>query len=153
MHAEIWSPTMRPVFFWNVGAPVGLNGTNNFDDVLFVQWCFYKLSKWEQTPPDLRPIFAKTPVNGACTGRAGDLLIASIEALQRADWMRGAVVDGRISVPKAGGHYKYHGGKHTFMIFYLNAALRKMHPQQYPRIDLMPDFIWRIRDQATAPFI
>src|SRR5262249_50141716 len=42
---------------------------------------------------------------------------------------------------------------HPFVIFYLNAALRLLYPAQYPRIDLMPEFIWRIKDTATYPFI
>jgi len=62
------------------------------------------------------------------------------------------MADGRIS-PATGWGYTYHGQKHLFGVFYLNAVLRVLHPQQYPRIDLMPEFVWRIRQQAVAPFL
>ena len=152
MHAEIGDK--GKLFFWNVDAPVGLNGANLFEDVLFVQWCFYKLSKWDKIPPDVQAVFAKTPINGECTGHEGDLLIASIKALQQFNVSkgRGGKVDGRVS-PATGGHYKYQGGSVAFLVFYLNAVLRVMHPQQYPRIDLMPEFVWKIKATAIEPFI
>jgi hypothetical protein len=107
------------------------------------------MAKWEQIKPDLRKIFGETPLSGTCTGREGDLLIASIKGLPRSE---GGISDGRVS-PAIGGQYVYHSGHRTFMIFYLNTALRKLHPQQYPRIDLMPEFIWRIKEKAAGSFI
>jgi hypothetical protein len=57
------------------------------------------------------------------------------------------------SVRTGGGTYHYAGARDTYLILYpLNAVLAQMHPQQWPRIDLMPEFVWRIRDKATAPF-
>src|SRR5260370_18550013 len=141
MRAEVFSAGLETVFLWNVDAAVGLNGGNGVDEVMFVQWCFYKMTKWNQIDSNLRAVFAKTPVTGECTGSDGDLLITSIKGLQQSELAkgRGAIVDGRVSPATGGGHYKYHGGQGTFLIFYLNAALRVLHPQQYPRIDLMPE--------------
>ena len=62
-------------------------------------------------------------------------------------------MDGQVTPPKKDVQYTYHGSRHTYLILYLNAALRYLHPTQYPRIDLMPEFIWRIKDKATFPFI
>ena len=149
MHAETTQGSAGPVFFWNVDGAVGLNGANNEDDVLFVQWCLYKISRWESRPERLRNALRNTPVNGLCTGREGDPLIASIKTLQTEQKL---LVDGRVS-PARGAVYMRHGDRHHFLVHYLNAVLRQMHPTHYPRIDLMPEFVWRIRDKATAPFI
>jgi hypothetical protein len=151
MHAAIVQSARGPVFFWDVDAPVGLHGANKFDDVMFVQWCFYKSAEWTQIGPQLREVFRSTPINGACSGREGDKLITVIRALQSSEYARGGMVDGRVS-PARGATYQHHGAKHTYTIFYLNAALRYLYPQHYPRIDLMPEFVWRIKDKATAPF-
>ena len=35
------------LFYWNLDGSVGLRGANRFDDVMFVQWCLYKASKWD----------------------------------------------------------------------------------------------------------
>jgi hypothetical protein len=140
----------RNAFYWNVDSPVGLHAANLTSDVLFVQWCFYKLSKWEKLPAAARAEYGKTGVNGFCTGREDDPLVHSIKVLQKE---QNLMVDGRVSLPNASDVYTYHGEKHRFVIFYLNAVLRQLHPDQYPRIDLMPQFVWRIRDEATSPFI
>ena len=152
MHPAIARSPKGDVFYWNIDGPVGLNGTNKFDDVLFVQWCFYKLGKWDRIKPDLRAICDRTPINGECSGREGDPLIDIIRALQRSQ--AGLKVDGQVTPPpKKDAQYTHHGSRHTYLIFYLNAALRYLHPTQYPRIDLMPEFIWKVRDKATSPFI
>jgi hypothetical protein len=150
MHPALVSDGKDQIFYWNVDAVVGLNGVNAFDDVMFVQWCFYKMGNWPKLDPASRAVYQKTPVSGECSGRDDDALVASIRALQRVS--HGAVVDGRVD-PATTGTYAYHGGQHAYVIFYLNAALRLLHPEQYPRIDLMPEFIWRIRHKATQPFI
>ena len=150
MHAALGTGANGPFFYWNVDTPVGLNGTNKEDDVLFVQWCLYKMARWDHVKPETRAILAKTPINGRCTGRDGDELITSIKALQR---MVGTVmVDGRVSPVRAGGTYRHQGVDRLFLIFALNNALRMMYPAQYPRIDLMPEFVWRIKDKAIYPF-
>ncbi len=152
MHAAIASSPKGPIFYWNVDGAVGRNGVNKFDDVLFVQWCFYKLGKWQGFGAELRAAFGKLPVNGECSGRDGDSLVDSIKVLQR---YMGVMADGRVSpVTTGGGTYTSGGGRSPFLIIYpLNAILQQMYPAQYPRIDLMPEFVWRIKDKATAPFI
>jgi hypothetical protein len=139
------------IFYWNVDSAVGLNSPNKFEDVMFVQWCFYKMTTWNHhsLPADFRSGLGKAGVNGSCTGRADDPLVVAIKAVQERFHL---VVDGRVQ-PPSGDYYFYHGSPHRYFIFYLNAVLRALHPQQYPRIDLMPEFIWRVRDKAVAPFI
>jgi hypothetical protein len=88
-------------------------------------------------------------VTGECSGRDGDPLIGAIRILQQ---FSHGQPDGRVS-PASQAQYNYHHTGHHYLIFYLNAVLRRMHPDQYPRIDLMPDFIWRIKKTATHPFI
>ena len=152
MHAAIVSTDKGPLFYWNVDGAVGRNGVNKFDDVMFVQWCLYKLTKWAHFKPELRDAIGKAGVNGECSGRDDDPLVMGIRALQRAhSWMD----DGRVSPVRSGGTYvDIHGGQNTFLILYpLNAVLAQMHPAQWPRIDLMPEFIWRVKDKAIAPFI
>jgi len=152
MHAAIASTDKGPLFYWNVDDAVGRNGVNKFDDVMFVQWCFYKLTKWAHLQPELRDAISNVGVNGQCNGRDGDPLVDGIKALQRQySWME----DGRVSpVTKGGTYIDVSGARNTFLIIYpLNAVLAQMHPAQWPRIDLMPEFVWRIKDKATAPFI
>jgi len=43
MHPALAPSSQGDVFYWNVDGPVGLQGMNKRDDVMFVQWCFYKL--------------------------------------------------------------------------------------------------------------
>ena len=139
------------VFYWNVDGPVGVRGTNKAEDVMFVQWCFYKMGKWNRIPADLRALCDKTLVNGKCSGSEDDQLVGLIKALQRSQ--KGLKVDGQVTPATAEVMYNYHGTAHTYLILYLNAVLRALHPTQYPRIDLMPEFIWRTKAKATAPFI
>jgi hypothetical protein len=151
MHPALAPSAQGDVFYWNIDGPVGLQGMNKRDDVMFVQWCFYKMGKWDRMTPDLRAICSKTLVNGECSGREDDPLVGIIKALQRSQ--KGLKVDGRVTPPTTDIQYNFHGSSHLYLIFYLNAALRGLHPAQYPRLDLMPEFIWRIRDKVTKPFV
>ena len=151
MHPAVTRSPRGPVVYWNVDGAVGVNGANRFDDVMFVQWCLYKMGKWERLDPELRAVCAATRVNGECSGHRDDPLVPVIMALQRSQ--HGLEVDGRVTPPTKSATYGSHGSRHAYLIFYLNAVLRALHPAQYPRIDLMPEFIWRIRDKATSPFI
>jgi hypothetical protein len=151
MHPAIASGPKGPLFYWNVDDAVGTNGGNRLDDVLFVTWCFYKLAKWAHLPPKLRDTIGRMPVTDSCSGRDGDPIVDGIKALQRE---YGLPVDWRVSPATRAATYAYGGGRSTFLIVYpLNAVLAQMHPAQWPRIDLMPEFVWRIKDRATAPFI
>jgi hypothetical protein len=152
MQPAIASSPKGPLFYWNVDGVVGKNGMNKFDDVLFVKWCFYKLGKFQGTAPEVRAAIDKMTVNENCNGRDGDPLVEAIKTLQR--FLNHPLVDGRVSPVKTGeGTYQHAGTRGVFLILYpLNAVLQQMHPQQFPRIDLMPEFVWRIKDKATAPF-
>jgi hypothetical protein len=152
MHAAIVPSPQGPLFYWNVDQAVGKNGANRFDDVLFVKWCFYKLAKYPGTVADVRSAVDRMILNEDCSGRDGDPLVEAIKVLQRS--YNHPLVDGRVSpVPASGGTYRHGGTSNVFLIIYpLNAILQKMHPEQFPRIDLMPEFVWRIKDKATAPF-
>jgi hypothetical protein len=151
MRPAIVSSPKGPLFFWNVDDAVGKNGANKFDDVMFVKWCFYKLGKNPGTAPEVRAAIDKMTVNEFCNGRDGDPLVEAIKAMQR--FYYHPLVDGRVSPVRTEGTYQYAGTRDTFLIIYpLNAVLQQMHPAQFPRIDLMPEFVWRIKDKATAPF-
>lgn len=152
MHAAIVISRQGPLFYWNVDHAVGKNGVNKFEDVLFVQWCLYKLVRHApQQAPHVLDKLKLVGLNGNCNGRETDPLVEGIKALQQS---LNLVVDGRVSsVPTGASHYREAGGKSVFLILYpLNATLAQMHPAQWPRIDLMPDFVWQIKDKATAPF-
>ncbi|MEO8028272.1 MAG: hypothetical protein ABI823_17440 [Bryobacteraceae bacterium] len=78
--------------------------------------------------PDLQAIFAKAGLNGECSGRDGDPLVTSSNALQ--DEFGTGLGDRRVSPGKTGGHYKYKGSLHTYLTFYLHGALRTIQPEQ-----------------------
>jgi hypothetical protein len=39
----------------------------------------------------------------------------------------------------------------VYLIMRLNQIL-KVHPREYPRLDLMPEFVWRISDKVKPVF-
>jgi hypothetical protein len=109
---------------------------------------------WERINPELRAVCRAAHVDGECSGREGDKLIAAIKALQQSEYViHGAPVDGPISPATKDAQYKHRGTQQVYIIFWLNHVLRALHPEQYPRIDLMPQFVWRIKEQALAPFL
>jgi hypothetical protein len=119
--------------------------------VLFVSWCIYKMRAWNHIPEATKAILRNAPLSEHCSGREDDALVVAIKAIQRLNpTMK---VDGRVSpVLSAAGTYRYRGRNTLFLIFGFNNALKELHPQQYPRIDLMPEFAWQLKPQATAPF-
>jgi len=151
MHAAMTSTPRGAMFYWNVDAAVGKNGQNQPLDVLFVSWCMYKLARWPDTSPELKQRLIEVGLTDSCNGRDGDRVVEGIKAVQQRLQL---TLDGRVSsVPRGTASYAGRGGRSAYMIFYpLNAVIAQMHPQQWPRIDLMPDFAWRLKDQATAPF-
>ncbi len=152
MHAAFVSSPKGQLFYWNLDGAVGKNGVNSREDVLFVQWCIYKLIQNEPNwSPALVSKLKSIGINGICHGRDGDPLIEGIKALQQ---HYGLMVDGRVSsIPKGSGQYGGRGAKSTFLIFYpLNAVLAQMYPAQWPRIDLIPEFAWVLKEQALRPF-
>ena len=145
--AETKSGTPR--FYWNLDDVVGLNGVNKFEDVIFVQWCLYKMGNW-QPASKIWPGLKKVNINGTCSGRADDPLVNTIQ-LAQAEF--GGEMDGRVSPMKNSAKFTHQGISHLFMIMTMNMALSQLYPQHYPRLDLMPEFIWRIKDKVTYPFV
>ncbi|MBV9907883.1 MAG: hypothetical protein JOY52_10005 [Hyphomicrobiales bacterium] len=150
------------LFYWNLGGTVGLRGANRFDDVMFVQWCLYKAAKWDGLDrvarvtgagvkgQSIKEAFAKTNVNGSCTGLKDDNLVEKIIFLQS---LISADMDGRVD-PILGSvrHSTSIGGKEVYLILRLNQILKEVHPREYPRLDLMPEFIWRVSDKVKPVF-
>jgi hypothetical protein len=150
MHAEVISGPTGPVFFWNVDGAVGRGGINRWDDVLFVSWCFYKFARLQQTPPDLRTLFMKVGLTTECDGSPTHPIVGAIEAVQKRYHLQ--PVDGRVS-PAHGVTYIDHYNEFAYLIFRLNSVLRLAHPEHFPRIDMMPEFVWKLKKLATAPFV
>jgi hypothetical protein len=44
------------------------------------------------------------------------------------------------------------GSKDVYLIMRLNQILKEVHPREYPRLDLMPEFVWRISDKVKPVF-
>jgi hypothetical protein len=150
MHPALAETTTgTPRFYWNLDNVVGLNGVNKMDDVLFVQWCFYKMGGW-QPASQIWPGLKKVNINGNCTGRPNDPLV---ETIKLAEAVFGGEMDGRVSPIKTSAKFSFHGHKYPFLIMVMNIALSQLYPQQYPRLDLMPEFIWRIKEQVVYPFV
>jgi len=150
MHPAFAETTTGSVrFYWNVSGIVGLNGVNKFDDVLFVQWCFFKMAKWPAAR-EIWPGLSRVNINGSCTGRADDPLV---ETIKLAEAQFGGNMDGRVTPISNSAKFTISGIKYPYLIMVMNIALSQMHPQQYPRLDLMPEFVWRIKDQVVFPFL
>ena len=151
MHAELTTmPQGGLIFFWNVDGAVGLHGVNQWDDVLFISWCFYKFARLPQAPPDLRQVFQSVGLSDVCDGREGHPLVTAIKAVQQKYGHR--PVDGLVS-PAKGIFYTDHYDQRTYLIFRLNSVLRVAHPDKYPRIDMMPEFAWRLGKLVKPVFI
>jgi len=136
------------MFYWNVDGVVGLNGTNKYEDVMFVQWAFYKMSQWPAAR-EIWPGLSKVNINGRCSGLADDPLVDTIKLAQA---VFGGEMDGRVSPMHRSAKFMHGGIKYTFLIMIMNVALSKLYPDQYPRLDQMPQFIWQIKDHFTYPF-
>ena len=149
MHPAFAQSTKGPVFYWNIDGVVGLNGFNKFNDVMFVQWCFYKMAKW-QPAVQIWPTLRKVGINGNCTGRADDPLVDTIKTVEA---VFGANMEGQVTPMTNSAKFVVHGIKYVYLIMLMNIALRQMYPNQYPRIDLIPEFIWPIRDEVVYPFL
>jgi hypothetical protein len=150
------------LFYWNLDGSVGLRGANRFDDVMFVQWCLYKAAKWDGLDrvakvtagnvkgSSIREAFAKTNVNGSCTGMQADNLVEKITFLQS---LISVDMDGRVDPMLNSARYTTSiGSKDVYLIMRLNQILKEVHPREYPRLDLMPEFIWRISDKVKPVF-
>jgi len=150
MHPAFAETTTGNVrFYWNLDKVVGLNGANIFEDVLFVQWCFYKMGSW-QPASQIWPGLKKVNINGTCSGRTDDPLVETIKLVEA---VFGGEMDGKVSPIKSSAKFTYHGIKYPFLLMVMNIALGQLHPDKYPRLDLMPEFVWRIKEKVTYPFV
>jgi len=89
-------------------------------------------------------------INGTCSGRADDPLV---ETIKLAEAVFGGEMDGKVSPIKSSAKFTYHGIKYPFLLMVMNIALGQLHPDKYPRLDLMPEFVWRIKEKVTYPFV
>jgi hypothetical protein len=44
------------------------------------------------------------------------------------------------------------GVKDVYLIMRLNQIRKEVHPREYPRLDLMPEVVWRISDKVQPVF-
>ena len=62
-------------------------------------------------------------------------------------------VDGRVDPTLNSARYTTSiGSKDVYLIMRLNQILKEVHPREYPRLDLMPEFVWRISDKVKPVF-
>ncbi len=120
-------------FQWNLDCSVGKGGANSLvSDVSYVQWYYTLAAEHPLTPEDRKAIYRKVRVLGICRGTDDDPLVAAIFAHQRA--LNHPLIDGRISVAHGSGKI----GAAAFFILRLGARLANMHPNVWPRLDLIP---------------
>jgi hypothetical protein len=65
----------------------------------------------------------------------------------------GAEMDGKVNPITTSSKFTSHGIKYVYLIMVMNIALARLYPDLYPRIDLMPEFVWRIKDKVTPAFL
>ena len=62
-------------------------------------------------------------------------------------------MDGRVDPMLNSARYTTSiGSKDVYLIMRLNQILKEVHPREYPRLDLMPEFVWRISDKVKPVF-
>jgi len=131
-------PYLHPVgrgfhFQWNLDSSVGKGGANSsHTDVSYIQWYYTLAAANPKTPEDRKTIYRRVRVTGVCTGTDDDPLVASIIAQQLA--LNHPQVDGRIDVAHGTGKI----GTTAFFVLRLRARLADMHPEAWPRLDLIP---------------
>jgi hypothetical protein len=62
-------------------------------------------------------------------------------------------MDGRVDpMLNSARHSTSIGVKDVYLIMRLNQILKEVRPREYPRLDLMPEFVWRISDKVKPVF-
>lgn len=121
-------------FQWNLDRSVGKGGANNWAaDVMYIQWYYTLAAQHALTPQDRKIIYRQVRVNGICRGTDDDPLVAAIHAHQQA--LNHPQIDGRISVAQGNGKI----GASAYFVLRLGARLANMYPNQWPRLDLIPN--------------
>jgi hypothetical protein len=129
MHAYLYGPK----FMWNLDSSVGKGGANsNPADVSFIQWYYTLASDFHLTQEPNRTIYRKVKITGTCNGTDSDPLVAAIIAQQRS--VNHPQVDGKVSVVTGSGKI----GANAFFLLRLEARFAVMHPNAWPRLDLIP---------------
>lgn len=119
------------VFLWNIEFSVGIASPNKKEDVELVQLGYFAASKNPLFLPALRPVFEAVVPGAIYTGSPNDPLTLAILAQQKA---RGGTQDGHVS-PIKGTTYD---GKHSWMLNTLINTIFDLAPNDYPRIDRIP---------------
>lgn len=120
-------------FMWNLDCSVGKGGANCMvSDVSFIQWYYTHAAGFHLTEPGNKEIYRKVKITGACSGADNDPLVAAIMAQQRS--MNHPYIDGKASVVKGTGKL----GANAFFLLRFEARFAIMHPNVWPRLDLIP---------------
>jgi len=122
------------LFFWNIGANVGLNSPNRKLDVELVQFGYFASSRNPLVNSAWRPLAAAVIPGATYLGTANDPLTLAIRAQQA---LRGGTQDGHVSpIPReTGGRYHAIDGSHGFMLKALVNNMRVLMGSDFPRID------------------
>jgi hypothetical protein len=107
------------------------------------------MAKWDPAR-QIWPTLSKVNINGECSGRPYGPLV---ETIKTAEALFGWKMDGRVTPIAKSAKFSHMGINYVYLIMIMNIALSKMYPQQYPRLDQFPEFIWRVRDKVTYPFV
>jgi hypothetical protein len=123
--------------FFNIETSVGRNGNNtSTEDILLVQ--FLLKTNGERVPAgtpqgaQANEIMKQVPLSGTVDQKTIDGIVAHQQNMKSK--MPSTVVDGRVS---RATHYLYGGG--YFTIVALNAFLRRHVPQEWPRLQDLPN--------------
>jgi hypothetical protein len=130
---------------WNLECSVGKGGQNSLAcDVSYIQWYYSLAASHPNTPLERKVVYGKVAVNGICTGTASDPLVQAILVHQAA--LKHKTMDGKISVATGDGRV----GGTPFFILRLNSRLAHMHPNLWPRLDLIPGCPALVADAVRA---
>jgi hypothetical protein len=119
-------------FLWNLEGNVGAGQPNFMEDVQFVQFGYFFVSKSPATPPSLRAAAAEVALGAAFSGTEDDPVIKTIRAHES---LRGGPQDGRISkFPNETGTYNFGGHEKSYILLSLLNTISDAMPGDYPRI-------------------
>ena len=128
MNAKLIHSDLLP-FFYNVTSHVGAGRTNNFEDVMLVEFLMQKVGEFYREHGALRNVL----VNGAFDKNTADAIIAfqTVEKRRRP----AVVIDGVVS-PQQGTSPAY--GSAVWSICQLNKYVKDSYKQVWPRLQDLP---------------
>ena len=136
-------------FWWNVDAHVGPGCPNKTEDVQLAQlgYASKAIDPRDESPPELKALFAQVVPGAVYTGGANDPLTLAIKAHQK---RRGGTQDGKISpIQSSAGMYD---GKHIWMIMALNNGILDIIKANWPRLDKHPKCPAALRAAVSRVF-